>query len=164
MSGAVQEDLVKAVTDLLHSDADNKSVKFESDKYDQMWECTWRETKLTTGHTTFSLAKSYFPNGKLLTRLLDTIAGFGWGLSAAPNFGGVESRDDKGHVTSCVDWPIFVFYAETESMYTNEHLLFAVKDSNNPGKLCAAGPVGEMEDEMTTVLQGFKQDVKSEKD
>merc|ERR1719387_1662900 len=104
-----------------------------------------------------------------MVQLLDKIASFGWALACTPNFGGVESRDDKGNVTSTVDWPIFIFYKEEkESQYTGEHLLFAVKDSNIPGKLCAAGPVGDMEASMTQTLQSCLKDggdaIKSEKD
>ena len=41
---------------------------------------------------------------------------------AAPNFGGVESRDKDGNVTSCVDWPVMVFYKDAASPY--EMLMF----------------------------------------
>eukprot|EP00928_Gymnodinium_smaydae_P054948 TRINITY_DN3862_c0_g2_i1.p1 TRINITY_DN3862_c0_g2~~TRINITY_DN3862_c0_g2_i1.p1 ORF type:complete len:535 (-),score=90.32 TRINITY_DN3862_c0_g2_i1:172-1776(-) len=164
MAGSVSQEMLTAVTNCLLSDEKNKNVKLESDKYDAMWDHTWRNTSLTSGHSTFSLAKSYFPRGKLFVKLLDTIASFGWGLAAAPNFGGVESRDDKGNVTSTVDWPVFIFYKEPDSKFEPQHLLFAVKDSNIPGKLCAAGPVGQLEGEMQTCLQKFTPDAKSEKD
>eukprot|EP00746_Dinoflagellata_sp_MGD_P069166 gnl/MRDRNA2_/MRDRNA2_28359_c0_seq1.p1 gnl/MRDRNA2_/MRDRNA2_28359_c0~~gnl/MRDRNA2_/MRDRNA2_28359_c0_seq1.p1 ORF type:complete len:531 (-),score=107.91 gnl/MRDRNA2_/MRDRNA2_28359_c0_seq1:472-2064(-) len=163
LSGSVDAAMVEAITNMLQADSGNSKVECKADEYDKMWEYTWRNTKLTSGHSTFSMAKSYFPRGKIFVQLLDVIAGFGWNLTAAPNFGGVESRDDKGNVTSTVDWPVFCFYKETnsENQMSNEHLLFAVKDANVPGKLCAAGPVGDMEDAMTKVL-GEK--VKSEKD
>jgi hypothetical protein len=153
LSGAVDEKLTSAITQVLKSDEKNASVVMEKDKYDLMWETVWRETRLTTGHTAFSFEKSYFPRGKIIVKLLDTIAGFGWGLTACPNMGGVESRDDKGNVTSTVDWPVFIFYKEAQSEFTNEHLLLAVKDSNIPGKLCAAGPVGDLEAKMAQALQ-----------
>jgi len=167
LSGNADEDLVKAITDCLVSDENNKDVKLESDKYDVMWDYTWRNTQLTTGHSTFSFQKSYFPRGKIIVKLLDTIAGFGWGLTACPNMGGVESRDEDGNVTSTVDWPVFIFYKDPESQFTSEHLLLAVKDSNIPGKLCAAGPVGEMESVMAEKLAAFAdggKPVKSKKD
>jgi len=64
-----------------------------------------------------------------------------------------------------VDWPVFVFYKDAaESRYTPQHLMLAVKDSNMPGKVCAAGPVGPLEEEMTHKLGGITPDVKSEKD
>mmetsp|Transcript_116919 Transcript_116919/g.363962 ORF Transcript_116919/g.363962 Transcript_116919/m.363962 type:complete len:533 (+) Transcript_116919:68-1666(+) len=165
LTGDVDPALVEAITRLLTSDENNKKVEQTNDKYDLMWRYVWRNTSLTSGHTTFSLAKSYFPRGKIIVKLLDTIAGFGWGLSATPNFGGVQSRDDKGVPVVTVDWPIFIFYKDTASRFTGEHLLFAVKDSNIPGKLCAAGPVGgDLEANMTEALKPFSADVKSEKD
>mmetsp|Transcript_124611 Transcript_124611/g.363872 ORF Transcript_124611/g.363872 Transcript_124611/m.363872 type:complete len:532 (-) Transcript_124611:50-1645(-) len=164
IAGDADQGLVDAITKVLKADPDNATVEQAADKYDMMWKYVWRSTKLTSGHSTFSFAKSYFPRGKLMVQLLDTIASFGWGLAATPNFGGVESKDDKGNVTSTVDWPIFVYYKEKEPEFGPEHLMFAVKDSNIPGKLCAAGPVAEMESAMTQTLQKFKQDVVSEKD
>jgi methionine-rich copper-binding protein CopC len=164
LSGAVDENLTSAITQVLKSDSKNVSAVMEKDKYDLMWETVWRETRLTTGHTAFSFEKSYFPRGKIIVKLLDTIAGFGWGLTACPNMGGVESRDDKGNVTSTVDWPVFIFYKEAQSEFTNEHLLLAVKDSNIPGKLCAAGPVGDLEARMAQALQKIKTGVESKKD
>merc|ERR1719346_487590 len=110
-----------------------------------MWDYAWHHTEITTGHSTFSLQKAYFPKGNIVVAMLNLIASYGWGLAATPNFGGVEARDDKGRPTSCVDWPVFVFYKEPESTFSSEHLFFAVKDSNVPGKLCAAGPVGDLE-------------------
>lgn len=163
-SGDLEAVLSDAILQLLNSDPSNKDVVRESDKYDAMWDTVFRNTSLTSGHSTFSLAKSYFPKGKLMVKLFDTIAKFGWGMAAAPNFGGVESRDDKGNVTSCVDWPVFIFYKEANSPYTGEHLFLAVKDSNMPGKLCAAGPVADLEEKMATALQALAKDVKSEKD
>lgn len=166
IAGNLDQALIDAITKCLQSDAKNDKVVCEKDKYDHMWSYVWRNTSLTSGHSTFSFAKSYFPRGKIFVKLMDTIASFGWGVTACPNMGGVESRDDKGNVTSCVDWPVFIFYKETSSQYTGEHLLFAVKDSNVPGKLCAAGPVGGLEAKMTRALNELKEkkDVKSEKD
>jgi hypothetical protein len=164
LAGNVDQALVDALKGCLQSDEKNKEVTVESDKYDMMWDITFRNTKLTTGHTAFSFEKAYFPRGQIIVKIFDTIASFGWGVAAAPNFGGVESRDDKGNVTSTVDWPVFIFYKETQPKYEPEHLLFAVKDSNIPGKLCAAGPVGGLEAKMTAALQAFASDVKSEKD
>jgi len=164
LSGNVEPALSDAILKMFKDDPLNKDVVIEKDKYDSMWETVFRNTSLTSGHSTFSLAKSYFPKGKIMVKLFDTIASFGWGMAAAPNFGGVESTDDKGNVTSCVDWPVFIFYKEANSPYTEEHLLLAVKDSNVPGKLCAAGPVGNLEGKMTAALQAFAKDVKSEKD
>mmetsp|Transcript_108521 Transcript_108521/g.346316 ORF Transcript_108521/g.346316 Transcript_108521/m.346316 type:complete len:533 (-) Transcript_108521:83-1681(-) len=164
LSGAVSGEMRNAITQLLQSDPKNKDVAQQGDKYDLMWECTWRSTTLTSGHSTFSLAKSYFPKGKLFVKLLDTIASFGWGLAAAPNFGGVESRDERGNIASCVDWPVLIFYKEENLQYSPEHLFFAVKDSNVPGKLCAAGPVADMETAMVEALKPFSKDVRSEKD
>jgi len=163
-SGAVTPELSKSVLDCLTSDPNNKSVVQENDKYDMMWDIVYRNTSLTSGHSTFSLAKSYFPRGKILVKLLNTVASHGWDLAAAPNFGGVSSRDDKGNVNGTVDWPVFIFYKSTSSQYSGEHLLLAVKDSNIPGKLCAAGPVGELEASMVEALKPFSSDVKSEKD
>mmetsp|Transcript_114090 Transcript_114090/g.207515 ORF Transcript_114090/g.207515 Transcript_114090/m.207515 type:complete len:537 (+) Transcript_114090:69-1679(+) len=163
-AGKMEPEMISAITKCLQSDPNNASVVQEKDKYDAMWSYIWHNTSLTSGHSTFSLAKSYFPRGKLVVKLLDTIAGFGWGLASCPNMGGVQSRDDKGNVTSCVDWPIFTFYKEPQSEFLNEHLLFAVKDSNIPGKLCAAGPVGDMEARMVDALKPWASDVKSEKD
>lgn len=164
MSGAVDSALTDAITTCLRSDPQNEKVTMENDKYDLMWDVTWRETRLTTGHSAFSLAKSYFPRGKLIVKLLDTIAGFGWDLAACPNMGGVESRDKNGNVTSTVDWPVFIFYKAKSPKYGKEHLLFAVKDSNIPGKLCAAGPVGDLETSMTKALKEFTKDAESKKD
>lgn len=164
ISGPITASQAQEITGLLTADKNNTKVVQENDKYDLMYDYVWKNTSLTSGHSTFSMAKAYFPRGKLLVQLLDKLAEMGWGLAATPNFGGVESRDDKGNVTSCVDWPIFVFYKESESKYTSKHLFFGVKDSNIPGKLCAAGPVGELEAEMTQRLQPLMKDVKSEKD
>lgn len=161
----VTEGLVKDIEACLKSDENNQNIIVESDKYDMMWSHCWHKTSLTTGHSTFSLQKSYFPRGKIIVKLLDTIAKHGWDLCAAPNFGGVASRDDKGNVTSTVDFPVFIFYrSPQESEFSNEHMLLAVKDSNIPGKLCAAGPIGGLEAKMTAALAPFAKDVKSEKD
>jgi hypothetical protein len=165
LSGGTSDALEDELTTLLKADKNNTGVVKEKDKYDHMYDTVWRHTSLTTGHATFSLTKSYFPRGTLLVKMFDLLARHGWLLYAAPNFGGVESRDDKGNITSCVDWPVFVFYKDSaDSQYTHEHLFFGVKDSNIPGKLCAAGPVGDMEAAMATKLQAFTPDVKSEKD
>lgn len=164
-AGAVTPELVSAVDACLKSDEKNKEVQMKQDEYDMMWSHSWHGTKLTTGHSTFSLQKSYFPRGKIFVKLLDTLASQGWDLTACPNFGGVESRDDNGTPTSTVDFPVFIFYRSPEaSSFANEHLLLAVKDSNIPGKLCAAGPVGALEGNMTSALQQWAKDVKSEKD
>lgn len=165
LSGPATPELEKELTDILKADKNNTSVIQESDKYDTMYDVTWRNTSLTTGHSTFSLAKSYFPRGTLLVKILDLLAKHGWTLSASPNFGGVESRNERGNVTSCLDWPVFVFYKDKgSSMYDPSHLFLAVKDSNMPGKLCAAGPVGALEASMASKLQEFAPDVLSEKD
>jgi len=164
-SGALDEQLKAAIGQVLSSDGDNRPARKGNDEYDKMWDCNWHETSLTSGHQMFSLAKSYFPRGKVLVKLFDTLAAAGWSMAAAPNFGGVESRDDKGQVNSTVNWPVFVFYKEeADSKFTSEHLFFAVKDSNMPGKLCAAGPVGEMEQAMVEALKPFSSSVTSEKD
>jgi len=165
LAGDVTDSLVAEIETCLKSDENNKGVIMKKDEYDMMWARCWHNTKLTTGHSTFSLEKSYFPRGKIFVKLLDTISGCGWDLCAAPNFGGVESRDDKGNVTSTVDFPVFIFYkSPAESKFSNEHMLLAVKDSNIPGKLCMAGPIGGLEANMTAALQPFAKDVKSEKD
>jgi hypothetical protein len=164
ISGPMEPAQAEEITQLLKSDGKNTKVTQRKDEYDQMYDYVWRDTSLTSGHQMFSLTKSYFPRGKLFVQLLDLLAGMGWGLACAPNFGGVESRDDKGNVTSCVDWPVLVFYKDVESPYNQSHLMFAVKDSNVPGKLCAAGPVGALEADMTSKLGPLMKDVKSEKD
>merc|ERR1719330_492813 len=126
-----------------------EDVRLESDSYDQMWDHTWRNTQVTTGHSTFSLQKSYFPKGKIIVALLDLIASYGFALAAATNFGGINTQDDDGGQT----WPVFIFYREEgESMFAAQHLLFAVKHSNIPGKVCAAGPMGELEGDLTAVM------------
>lgn len=157
--GNPEQNLIDAITSLFKQEMSGEVV-LESDKYDVMWDHTWRNTAITSGHSTFSLAKSYFPKGKIFVKLLDTITSFGWGLYAAPSFGGLED-DDSGN---SVHWPVFVFYREAESKFTGQHLFFAVKDANIPGKLCAAGPIGELEADMMEVLKVFKDDVKSERD
>jgi len=166
LSGGTTTAMEDEITALLMQDPNNKDIKKESDQYDCMYDTVWRNTSLTTGLSAFSRTKSYFPRGTLLVKLLDVIAKHGWLLSACPNFGGVAGRDDKGKVTSTVDWPVFVFYKDGEEKYAPEHLFFAVKDSNIPGKLCAAGPIGEMENAMAMKLQAITPDadVKSEKD
>merc|ERR1719330_2136646 len=111
--GNPEQGLIDAVTALFKQEM-SEEVALESDRYDAMWDFTWRNTTITSGHSMFTLAKSYFPKGKILVKLLDTIANFGWGLHAAPNFGGVENRDDN----NIVDWPVFVFYREPESRFT----------------------------------------------
>lgn len=164
-SGPVDSALTSKLQQIFSSDEANKGVVMEKDKYDHMWSQVWRNTSLTSGHSTFSLAKSYFPKGKLIVKILDAVTSSGWGLAACPNMGGVESRDDKGNVTSCVDWPIFVFYKEPQSEFTSEHLILSVKDSNIPGKLCMSGNVGDLEGRMVDALKALGQnDVKSEKD
>ncbi|CAK0828921.1 unnamed protein product, partial [Prorocentrum cordatum] len=107
---SITDALVKDIENCLKSDEKNRGITVQQDKYDMMWSHSWHNTSLTTGHSTFSLQKSYFPRGKIFVKLLDTISNHGWDLSAAPNFGGVESRDDKGNVTSTVDFPVFIFY------------------------------------------------------
>jgi len=170
LSGNADADLVKAISTCLLSDESNKTVVLGSDQYDHMWDYTWRNTRLTSGTrqtnglSTMFFQKSYFPRGQIIVKLLDTFANFGWGLTACPNMGGVERRGEEGDVTSTVDWPVFVFYKEPQSEFTSTHLLLAVKDQNMPGKLCAAGPVGAMEDAMTKTLGQFADNVKCGKD
>jgi len=163
-AGAVEESLVEELAAKLRVEPHNEKIEMKLDKHDAMYDFVMRNTSLTSGHSTFSLAKAYFPRGKTIVKILDFLAEKGWGLAATPNFGGVESRDDKGNVTSCVDWPVFVFYKDTSQTYTAKHLFLAIKDSNIPGKLCAAGPVDSLEGEMTQALGPFMSDVKSEKD
>mmetsp|Transcript_53546 Transcript_53546/g.120718 ORF Transcript_53546/g.120718 Transcript_53546/m.120718 type:complete len:535 (+) Transcript_53546:86-1690(+) len=167
ISGDTTPELEDQITALFLADEKNKKVLKENDKYDVMYDVTWRNTCMTTGHSTFSLQKSYFPRGKLFVSLMDLMAKNGWALAGAPNFGGVESRDDKGNVTSCVDWPVFVFYEDkTPEKYAPGHLLLAVKDSNMPGKLCAAGPIlgTPVVDAVTAKLQEITPKAKNEKD
>lgn len=169
MCGPASPDLIKAFDEMLKREPKNEKVEQKCDKYDGMYDYCWHNTQITSGHQMFSLAKSYFPRGKTFVKMLDTIAEHGWSLVAAPNFGGVESRDDKGNVTSTVDWPVFIFYKDPpnqEQIYSKQHLLFAIKDSNVPGKVCVAGPVGDLEQAMVPKLKAAmgKSDVKSEKD
>lgn len=169
MSGAIGKELEDAITTLLSKDKHNKKAEKRLDKYDLMYDVVWRNTSFTTGHSMMSLQKSYFPRGKLIISLLDLLASHGWTLSACPNFGGVESRDDKGNVTSCVDWPVLVFYKDlpSASKFTPEHLFLSVKDSNNPGKLCVAGPISkEMESELTATMRQVsgKENIESKTD
>jgi len=145
LSGVIDKTLIDAISEVLRSEPSNKDLKIKKDKYDGAYSLVWRHANLTTGHSMMSLQKNYFPKGTLWVKLLDCIATHGWSLSAAPNFGGVEARDDKGNVTSTVDWPVFIFYKDKQAhRFENSHLLLAVKDSNIPGKLCAAGDVGEL--------------------
>lgn len=145
LSGHISKELTEAISGVIKTDPENAELKMKKDKYDGAYTQVWRHANLTTGHSAMSLQKNYFPKGTLWVKLLDTIAQHGWSLSAAPNFGGVESRDDKGNVVSTVDWPVFVFYKDKHAhRYTNDHLLLAVKDANIPGKLCAAGDVGDL--------------------
>lgn len=165
MSGKIDEDLKNSIGALLKES--KPDVVCEKDKYDAMWDVCWQNTSITSGHSTFSFAKPYFPKTKLIVKLLDLIAEKGWLLCGCPNFGGVESRDDKGNVTSCVDWPIFVFTKDEQNnsqKFTNQHMMFAVKDSNIPGKLCASGPIGDLEQKMVEKLRTLMKDVESKKD
>jgi hypothetical protein len=167
-SGPGETAMYDALEKVLKADSKNGSVKRDKDTYDATYDVVFRNTVITSGHAMLSLAKSYFPRGRLFVQMLDTIANFGWTLAAAPNFGGVASRDDKGNVTSTVDWPVFVFYKDTsdpEKYASVEHLFLSIKDSNVPGKLCAAGPVGDLEAGIVETFQSLGQkDVKSEKD
>eukprot|EP00929_Paragymnodinium_shiwhaense_P106201 TRINITY_DN713_c0_g2_i1.p1 TRINITY_DN713_c0_g2~~TRINITY_DN713_c0_g2_i1.p1 ORF type:complete len:853 (-),score=263.81 TRINITY_DN713_c0_g2_i1:663-3221(-) len=152
MSGGVTPDLVQQITACLQADPNNKKVVEQKDDYDQYYDVVWRNTSLTSGAAMFSMAKPYFPRGKILVQILDLMAKHGWLLSSCPCFGGVEARDDHGNVTSSVEWPVFVFYKAPHEAYTPRHLFLAVKDNNMPGKLCMAGDV-RIEKDLFSLLQ-----------
>eukprot|EP00811_Abedinium_folium_P029879 NODE_4740_length_1853_cov_4.754925.p1 GENE.NODE_4740_length_1853_cov_4.754925~~NODE_4740_length_1853_cov_4.754925.p1 ORF type:complete len:509 (-),score=165.89 NODE_4740_length_1853_cov_4.754925:240-1766(-) len=112
---------------------------------DAMWDYEWVNTRLTSGMTLFSRAPAWFPNGRLLVKLLNTLAHAGWDVADAPNFGGADGdcRD--------ITWPVFVFESSRSGgaggTFTGEHLIFAanVEDASGRSRLCAAGPPDAIE-------------------
>lgn len=130
-------------------------------EYDVMWDVAWHNTKLTSGVQAFSFTKPYFPRGKAIVELLDSLAKHGWVPTAGPNFGGPIS--DK----ASADWPCIIF-GKDDGRYTPNTLLMAIKDQNVPGKLCVAGPPDEVARLKEPLLQALQEkcgsSVKSEFD
>ncbi|CAJ1337386.1 unnamed protein product [Effrenium voratum] len=101
------------------------------DDYDtaKEWDLVWRNTSITSGMQAFSLAKPYFPKGKVVFTIIEEVYKLGWRLVSTPNFGGND-----------VDWPCFIFKRLLERPASTPALILAaMKDQNIPGKLCLAG-------------------------
>ena len=137
-SGAALGDkgLVKALDKVLKST--NEGVREDRDDNDKLWDLIWHDTKLTSGYQRLSLKKPFFPIGKHVVKLLDTLGQHGFVPCASPNYGG--PWDQKYSVF----WPMIIFKKDNEELYEKETLLLAIKDQNNPGKLCACGPAEVM--------------------
>ena len=63
IAGATSPELEEAITQLLVADPKNREAKKESDKYDTMYDVTWRNTALTTGLAT-TVQKAFFPRAE----------------------------------------------------------------------------------------------------
>eukprot|EP00408_Alexandrium_pacificum_P065493 CAMPEP_0171173872 /NCGR_PEP_ID=MMETSP0790-20130122/10441_1 /TAXON_ID=2925 /ORGANISM="Alexandrium catenella, Strain OF101" /LENGTH=521 /DNA_ID=CAMNT_0011638739 /DNA_START=91 /DNA_END=1656 /DNA_ORIENTATION=- len=105
-------------------------IRCEHDGYDTLddWDAVWLDTSITSGCQAFSLAKPYFPKGKICIAILEEVYKLGWRLVAAPNFGGND-----------VDWPCMIFRCLAAPADAPPILMGAIKDQNMPGKLCLAG-------------------------
>merc|ERR1712232_458043 len=48
------------------------------DDYDKTFELAFRNTKVTSGHATFTLAKPYWPHGHVVAMMLQVLLKHGW--------------------------------------------------------------------------------------
>eukprot|EP00438_Fugacium_kawagutii_P024829 Skav205731 [mRNA] locus=scaffold1496:147395:149101:+ [translate_table: standard] len=139
----------------------SKDVQEGFDDYDTAseWDIVWRNTSITSGMQAFSMAKPYFPKGKVVLSMLTEVYKLGWELVCCPNFGGNE-----------VDWPCFIFKRLKSQALRESPLVFAaVKDQNVPGKLCLSVTPSHLQDVTNTIAQPLQrvkgnEGLKSEKD
>merc|ERR550534_713380 len=117
--GSKDKALLSAVTAALSQGRPGvRRVIGGADPYDAMWDVAWYGTKLTSGFAAFSFAKPFFPRGRAVVALLDSLAQQGWVPSAGPNFGvPISDKASNG-------WPSIVFSRE-DGTYTKETLFMA---------------------------------------
>lgn len=68
------------------------------DPYDKTYDVAFRNTRLTSGHATFTFAKPYWPHGYIVELMLQVFLKKGWRAVGGPNFG------DDGQT-----WPGLIF-------------------------------------------------------
>lgn len=144
----VVEKLKSNLTNALHQHS--KEVRVAFDEYDTAseWDIVWQNTNITSGMQAFSLAKPYFPKGKVVLSVLTEIYKLGWELVCGPNFGG-----------NSVDWPCFVFkrLKSKAAQLPLAPLAFgAIKDQNMPGKFCLSTTASHLQDVTKTISEALR--------
>ena len=142
------EKLKSNLTNALHQHS--KEVRVAFDEYDTAseWDIVWQNTNITSGMQAFSLAKPYFPKGKVVLSVLTEIYKLGWELVCGPNFGG-----------NSVDWPCFVFkrLKSKAAQLPLAPLAFgAIKDQNMPGKFCLSTTASHLQDVTKTISEALR--------
>mmetsp|Transcript_117627 Transcript_117627/g.332765 ORF Transcript_117627/g.332765 Transcript_117627/m.332765 type:complete len:538 (-) Transcript_117627:164-1777(-) len=124
----VIEGLKEKITRTLQGFSPKVEVGFDSYDTEEDWDIVWKETSITSGAAAFSMAKPYYPKGKVVVAIVEEVYKLGYRLVAAPNFGG-----------NSVDWPCFIFRRLATEEDPPQILMGAIKDQNLPGKLTLAG-------------------------
>lgn len=123
--------LIEALDDVMLDGC--PSAKKHSDVHGMMWDQSWKNASLTMPPSYFSFEKPSIPNGRMVVKLLDVLAEFGWTMADGPSFGG-----NPGNTQESI--PVFIFRKDETKRYSNESLIITMDDSREPGKLFAAGP------------------------
>eukprot|EP00438_Fugacium_kawagutii_P029233 Skav229568 [mRNA] locus=scaffold568:666245:667315:+ [translate_table: standard] len=127
------------------------------DDADHLWDLVWHNTRMTSGWVPLdSKQKDWFPIGKHMVELLDTLGSHGWVPFASPNYGGSD-----GFLS--VDWPMIILKKDLDRLYEKETVFFAVKDHDVPEKLCACGPpevVEQLRAHLANTVQQASKDVR----
>jgi hypothetical protein len=79
------------------------NVQQTKDDYDKTFDFCFKNTVLTTGHSTFTWSKPYWPHGYVIEAMLQVLHNHGWRVEGGPNFG------DNGS-----QWPGMIFQKVTE--------------------------------------------------
>lgn len=99
--GAGQDpQLIADLLEIFQSLCGNDVIKSE-DPYDKTYDVAFRNTRLTSGHATFTFAKPYWPHGYVIELMLQVLLKKGWKAVGGPNFG------DDGNT-----WPGIIFAKE----------------------------------------------------
>ncbi len=67
-----------AITTFFHHHGGKKAQHAFDPKFDGGWDAAWHQADLTNGSPGFSLAKPFFPKGRMVLEFVNLISRMGW--------------------------------------------------------------------------------------